>query len=105
MFRFTIRELVLLTLVVALGVGWWLDRSKLLTVAVDANAKAAEIDLERANWELLTQHEAFAHKETLRVIEQSGLRIEGKNNKLWLVKVRAPDPGFDIVQPSTLNQP
>jgi hypothetical protein len=26
MFRFTIRELVLLTLVVAFGVGWWLDR-------------------------------------------------------------------------------
>jgi hypothetical protein len=26
MFRFTIRELVLLTLVVAIGVGWWLDR-------------------------------------------------------------------------------
>jgi uncharacterized protein (DUF3820 family) len=29
MFRFTIRELVLLTLVVAMGVGWWLDRSAL----------------------------------------------------------------------------
>jgi hypothetical protein len=29
MFRFTIRELVLLTLVVALGVGWWVDRSRL----------------------------------------------------------------------------
>jgi hypothetical protein len=28
MFRFTIRELVLLTLVVALGVGWWIDRSQ-----------------------------------------------------------------------------
>jgi hypothetical protein len=28
MFRFTIRELVLLTLVVALGVGWWIDRSR-----------------------------------------------------------------------------
>jgi hypothetical protein len=26
MFRFTIRELVLLTLVVALGVGWWIER-------------------------------------------------------------------------------
>src|SRR5688572_13772409 len=26
MFRFTIRELVLLTLVVAMGVGWWIDR-------------------------------------------------------------------------------
>jgi hypothetical protein len=29
MFRFTIRELVLLTLVVAMGVGWWLDRLRL----------------------------------------------------------------------------
>jgi len=29
MFRFTIRELVLLTLVVAMGVGWWLDRRTL----------------------------------------------------------------------------
>jgi len=30
MFRFTIRELVLLTLVVAMGVAWWLDRAQLL---------------------------------------------------------------------------
>jgi len=29
MFRFTIRELVLLTLVVAMGVAWWLDRSQM----------------------------------------------------------------------------
>src|SRR5262245_48536573 len=29
MFRFTIRELVLLTLVVAMGVGWWMDRRRL----------------------------------------------------------------------------
>jgi hypothetical protein len=27
MFRFTIRELVLLTLVVAIGVAWWIDHS------------------------------------------------------------------------------
>jgi hypothetical protein len=27
MFRFTIRELVLLTLVVAMGVGWWMEWS------------------------------------------------------------------------------
>jgi len=34
MFRFTIRELVLLTLVVAIGIGWWLDRQSLsLTVS------------------------------------------------------------------------
>jgi hypothetical protein len=30
MFRFTIRDLVLLTLVVAMGVGWWLDHRRLL---------------------------------------------------------------------------
>ena len=29
MFRFTIRELVLLTIIVAMGVGWWLDSSRL----------------------------------------------------------------------------
>ena len=29
MFRFTIRELVLLTLVVAMGVAWWVDRRAL----------------------------------------------------------------------------
>jgi len=29
MFRFSIRELMLVTLVVALGVAWWLDRSHL----------------------------------------------------------------------------
>jgi hypothetical protein len=28
-FRFTIRELVLVTLVVAMGVGWWIDRRQL----------------------------------------------------------------------------
>jgi lipopolysaccharide biosynthesis regulator YciM len=28
MFRFTIRELVLLTLVVAMGVGWWLTHQQ-----------------------------------------------------------------------------
>ena len=35
MFRFTIRELVLLTLVVAMGAGWWLDRSRLAIPAAD----------------------------------------------------------------------
>jgi hypothetical protein len=30
MFRFTIRELVLLTVMVAIGVGWWLDRRSLV---------------------------------------------------------------------------
>ena len=32
MFRFTIRELVLLTLVVAVGVGWWVEHGQLTAV-------------------------------------------------------------------------
>jgi len=38
-FRFTIRDLLGLTAVVAMGFGWWVDRSQLrsrLTVAEDA---------------------------------------------------------------------
>ena len=31
MFRFTIREWVLLTIIAAIEVGWWLDRSRLIT--------------------------------------------------------------------------
>ena len=29
MFQFTIRELVLVTVIVAMGLGWWLDRTHL----------------------------------------------------------------------------
>lgn len=29
MFRFTIRDMLWVTVVVALGVGWWVDRSRL----------------------------------------------------------------------------
>jgi hypothetical protein len=35
MFRFIIRELLLLTVIVAMGVAWWIDRSRL---AKDAEA-------------------------------------------------------------------
>jgi len=47
MFRFTIRELVLLTVIVAMGVAWWLDRSD---VERRGNARAAAI---RAHAEVL----------------------------------------------------
>jgi hypothetical protein len=41
MFRFTIRELVLLTLVVALGVAWCLDR-RMLQVAIASHRARSE---------------------------------------------------------------
>jgi hypothetical protein len=36
MYRFTIRELILLTVVVAMGLGWWVDRRR--TAATHAAA-------------------------------------------------------------------
>jgi hypothetical protein len=40
MFKFTIRDLVLLTLVAALGIGWWADRRRLVVPL----AKLAEFE-------------------------------------------------------------
>jgi len=40
MFRFTIRELVLLTLVVAMGVAWWVDRSRLASNLAESQENA-----------------------------------------------------------------
>ena len=42
MLRFTIRELVLLTLVAALALGWWIDRSR-LTVQNSALIEEAKV--------------------------------------------------------------
>jgi hypothetical protein len=43
MFRFTIRDLVLVTLVVAMGVAWWLDHQRGVA-ACNALQKARESD-------------------------------------------------------------
>lgn len=40
MFRFTIRELMLLAVVAVLGTAWWLDHRELLMVRDDAKALA-----------------------------------------------------------------
>jgi hypothetical protein len=58
MFRFTIRELVLLTLVVAMGIGWWLERQRLVSSAVRVKALEAAV----------TDHEATI----LRLMATSG---------------------------------
>ena len=43
-FRFTIRDLLWLTALVALGFGWWLDRSKL---SAELSAFKQEMQIER----------------------------------------------------------
>jgi len=48
MFRFTIRELVLLTVIVAMGVGWWLNRSQLKAERSKAISDRAQAVSDRA---------------------------------------------------------
>ncbi len=43
-FRFTIRDLLWLTAVVAIGVGWWLDRSKLALHDEQASQQAKKYE-------------------------------------------------------------
>jgi lipopolysaccharide biosynthesis regulator YciM len=55
MFRFTIRELVLLTLVVAMGVGWWISHYRLATVNREllASLKSVESAMESHGFQML----------------------------------------------------
>ena len=94
MHRFSIRDLLWLTVVVALAVGWWLDRAKLADIAREAQAQAAETERERAKWELMTQMGAAAHNKTLRVIEESGLVIVSNGGKSRLEEKREMRAGF-----------
>jgi hypothetical protein len=82
MFRFTIRELVLLTLVVAIGVAWWLDRARRL---VEHEQLREEIQLLKAREELWTEQNEYVkairkmHDEIRTV--KGGLRpVPGEND-------------------------
>jgi len=76
MFRFTIRELVLLTLVVAMGVAWW----------VHSSAKTAKIgelteQQRKAEWKLKTL------TEMIEVIPGNFVFDEGN----WEIRLVVPD--------------
>src|SRR5687768_12495962 len=60
--RFSIRDLLLLTAIVALGVGWWLDRSSLLQ---GFSLRAEEWDRERRELEVAVE-KAFQREDELR---------------------------------------
>jgi len=51
MFRFTIRELVLLTLVVALGVGWWADHRRMTSAREIAETRAKLLEQRDSEWQ------------------------------------------------------
>ena len=65
MFRFTIRELVLLTVIVAMGVGWWLDHRRLLAIVAATEIRVVEV-------KRLAQLLMSEEKELLQAIEESG---------------------------------
>ena len=58
MFRFTIRELMLVTLVVALGLGWWLHYR-----AIDANRQAVVRHAQRVRRSLANARHEYASLE------------------------------------------
>jgi hypothetical protein len=71
MFRFTIRELVLLTLVVALSVGWWIDHFR----SSDAIARLKiDNDKQRAD----AESAQLRAEEALRVLTHTVNTLEGQ---------------------------
>jgi hypothetical protein len=50
MFRFTIRDVLWLTVVVALGVGWFADHRHQQAARVAAEARATAIEAKEADW-------------------------------------------------------
>jgi len=82
--RFSIRDMLWLTLVVGLAVGWWVDRRGL---ARDRNKSAAMYRFERAKAE-----EWETHATRLQgALERSGLVL---NHKGWVVRVQPFDPAL-----------
>lgn len=54
--RFSIRDLFWLTLVVAMGVGWWVDREQVAASAAEAKERlVAEREQLEGEWELQRQ--------------------------------------------------
>jgi len=73
MFRFTIRELVLLTLVVATGVGWWIERRQLIA----ANRHLANCEDYRSRYEA-------ALNQTVLAIYKQGFHWQSLNGQVTL---------------------
>lgn len=70
MFRFTIRDVLWLTVVVALGVGWWLNSNAILRSERDA--KAREISFLQDEWRLEKATMLLKIRYTESELEQTG---------------------------------
>ena len=90
MFRFTIRELVLVTVIVALGVAWWLDRSSMSynLTASEAQWQTFEKELQKIN--LLNQ--IAREEEALRRWKEARERPGWDASKAKSQELGAPQP-------------
>jgi hypothetical protein len=83
LFRFTIRDVLWLTVVAALVTGWWLDRKSLVSKSA-AQLRAAEEQQEKslaqlqAKMELGLQVERIEHEATRRAWEWERVRRAAK---------------------------
>jgi hypothetical protein len=90
--RFTIRDLLLLMVVVALALGWWLDRSTLVAarkLAEEAQASAIE-DYEWTR-ERLSEYHAAIRRRGLSIATGTGNQIEVMG-QTQLTPVEPDDP-------------
>ena len=83
--KFSIRDLLLVTVIVALAVGWWVNRQQLVTELV-----ATKKQLEDSPWQ------AHRWEETAKVFAKT-MREEG-----WFVRVQA-DGGYSITHRKSLG--
>lgn len=84
MFRFTIRDVFWLTVVVAMGLGWIAEHWQHAATIQDLN----DANKGKASAETGWQHSAVEHNKTLQLIEESGLTtVTNSSGKTTLQKI------------------
>ena len=89
MFHFTIRELVLLTMVVAMGVGWWLDQWQLRGRV--ANAEFLWHHYEQIKWDQERLHRRNEQVVGL-FLDAGGNWIEDRNGTIKSLQLPVVSP-------------
>ena len=76
MFKFSIRELLLLTVIVALGVAWWIDRSRLAKDAEAWKATSMLVKSVRQDW-----HDAWLKGKRWELPDDLGRAVRTANGE------------------------
>jgi hypothetical protein len=86
MFRFTIRDVLWLMVVVGMGVGWWMDRSRISRMQSELDRSQGELGhLSRAVWEGGYDPRVII-RDPRRDLKRAKLQVDPKTKAL-----RAPD--------------